>query len=181
MVHSDVRRSPRTGAPASPSTALGVRSPISKARKLGTPSRPTASPSPARRRAAEQLRGERTPQRAPSSASSTPRVGSAPNYKIPEALTVRLNVYDLVWNRNDTRFAARLWATFVALRRLLLVCIGFAPWVPPCAGCRLHMQVCEFLGPAAHVVLRAHAPQLDRQKRCVGFRESRLWPLPLCA
>jgi hypothetical protein len=103
MVHSDVRRSPRTGAPASPSTALGVRSPISKARKLGTPSRPTASPSPARRRAAEQLRGEKTPQRAPSSASSTPRVGSAPNYKIPEALTVRLNVYDLVWNRNDTR------------------------------------------------------------------------------
>ena len=104
MVHSEVRRSPRTGAPASPS-ALGVKSPISKARKLGTPSRSTVSPSPVRRRAAEQLRSETTPQHASSPASSTPRVGSAPNYKIPETLTVRLNVYDLVWNRNDTRCA----------------------------------------------------------------------------
>jgi hypothetical protein len=104
MVHSDVRRSPRTVAPASPS-ALGVNSPISKARKLGTPSRSTVSPSPVRRRAAEQLRSEKTPQQTLSPSSSTPRVGSAPNYKIPETLTVRLNVYDLVWNRNDTRCA----------------------------------------------------------------------------
>ena len=83
-----------------------ARSPISKVRKMGTPK---ASPSPARRMAAEKLRAELTPQKCPS-ASATPSSASSSaakssatkNYKEAEPLTVRLNVYDLVWNRNDS-------------------------------------------------------------------------------
>jgi len=106
MVHSDVRRSPRTErTPSSPgAAALNLKSPIGKAQKMATPNK--MSPSPARRMAAEQLatrsgeKAVKTPQRTASS-SSAQRVGSAQNYKEKETLTVRLNVYDLVWNRND--------------------------------------------------------------------------------
>ena len=113
MVHSEVRRSPRTAAPLSP--ALGLKSPIAKAKKAGSTPSGKASPSPARRLAvAQALRGEGTPKRGPS-ASSTPGVGSAKNYKEEEPLTVRLNVYDLVWNRHDESGTAKNAASGVLL------------------------------------------------------------------
>jgi len=111
MVHSDLRRSPRSTekGTASPWSAISLKSPIGKtspAKKLATPN--TASSSSARRITAEQLAARsmssekalKTPLRT-ASASSAQRAAQGQNYKEKETLTVRLNVYDLVWNRND--------------------------------------------------------------------------------
>jgi hypothetical protein len=138
MVHSDVRRSPRT-AGTQQSPGLGLKSPIAKVKKTSsTPGK--ASPSPARRLAvAQALRGESTPQQGPS-ASSTPRVGSAKNYKEEEPLTVRLNVYDLVWNRHDESETAKNAASGSAVRAsiCMLACRSRShanPAVPHHAAC----------------------------------------------
>ena len=118
MVHStrEHRQSPRTGErPLSPSVtnaALGLKSPLckmkspaSRLKKLGTPNKMT-SPSPARRKAAEHL-AEMTPQKQVVATPRSARQGSAKNYKEEEHLTVRINVYDLVWNRNDNGEAVK--------------------------------------------------------------------------
>jgi len=106
MVHSDLRRSPRStelGGTASPGAALSLKSPIGKtslAKKLATPN--TASPSSARRITAEHLAARSiSSEKRTASASSAQRAAQGQNYKEKETLTVRLNVYDLVWNRND--------------------------------------------------------------------------------
>jgi hypothetical protein len=82
-----------------------MKSPASRLKKLGTPNKMT-SPSPARRKAAEHL-AEMTPQKQVVATPRSARQGSAKNYKEEEHLTVRINVYDLVWNRNDNGEAVK--------------------------------------------------------------------------
>ena len=112
MVHT-----PRTPNSERKSAALGLKSPIAKLKKQETPGRTaSASPSSARRKVSDNtpLRvADKTPQRTapptplektPQRTAPTPGGGDGKNYKEEEPLTVFLNVYDLVWNRNDTRF-----------------------------------------------------------------------------